>query len=57
MAAIEEHKTVITEEYKTLKRSLDLDRGNKRSQVKLARKNKRSKKHVEQLEKAVSCMV
>ena len=54
MAAIDEHKDSITSEYKNLKRELDIERGNMRSEVKLARKERRSKKHVEQLEKAVS---
>lgn len=54
MAAIDEHKDTITGEYKNVKRELDIERGNMRSEVKLARKEKRSKKHIEQLEKAVS---
>ena len=54
MGAIDEHKELITEEYKNIKRELDIERGNFKSQVKLAKKEKRSEKTIEQREKAVS---
>lgn len=57
LAAIDEHKDIITVEYKNLKRELDIERGNMRSEVKLSRKERRSKKHIEQLEKAVSVQI
>lgn len=53
MAAIEEHKETITAEYKNVKRDVDIERGTIRSEVRLARKERRSKRHVEQLEKQV----
>jgi len=53
MAAIEEHKVLITSEYKSLRRELDIEKGNLGSQIKLAKKENRSSKHIDQLAKMV----
>ena len=53
MGAIDEHKDQITREYKSVKRELDIEQGNFRSQVKLAKKERRSEKTIEQRLKAV----
>lgn len=57
MTAINRHKDDITEEYKKLKREVDLERGNMRSEVKLAKKERRSRRHIAQLEKSVCSLM